>query len=126
MWYQIAFGNLSDSVLKPSGLDFGPNFLPKWPEFSKEIWDCNRYRAQRVAIFIQRPFQSPLEPLGKRFGINFGTILGAQIDDESIIDSIRSLSCETNYHISPLVCKFFPLYVSSRPWGKILSEAPSK
>ena len=36
MWYQIAFRNLSDSIFKPYGFDFGPIFLPKWPAFSKE------------------------------------------------------------------------------------------
>ena len=37
-------------------------------------------------IFIQNPFQSPLKPLWKRFGINFGTILRAKMDEPSIVD----------------------------------------
>ena len=44
----------------------------------------------RIAIFIQSSFQSPLELIWKRFGTNFGTILGAKAGHQSIIDSIRS------------------------------------
>ena len=52
MWYQIAFGNLSDSILKLSGFDFGPIFLSKWLKFSNWKWG---WKHSRTKLAIQWP-----------------------------------------------------------------------
>ena len=78
-----------------------PVSLPHWPQ-NPPVWGeswlghgrANGLRRLlfelRIAIFIQSSFQSPLEPVWKRFGTNFGTILGAKVGHQSIIDSVRS------------------------------------
>ena len=93
MWYQIAFRNLSDSILKPSGPDFGPIFLSKWPAFSKENLGLQALPSSKHRYLHPDPASKPLgtnlEAIWKHFGINFRIIFGDHMDDRSIIHTIE-------------------------------------
>ena len=102
--YLIRFLSRLDSILNRFSFQNGQGFRRK-------IWDCKRYRAQSIVIFIQIPLQSHLEPIWKRFGSTLGSILGlfleiiwmieaSFIPSKSYIREVQFLEQRKTYHLS--------------------------